>query len=338
MILVILGRLIMAKKDDFSKNNTLIDNALQISDELEQTVEEMIQSNKQEVSDQWDESISDIQYVSVDNGEIRVMHTNPENPVSQRPVVFVPGWGTTPKTFKDFYAVLKDKVELFYVETREKGSSKISIRKADMSTHQKAKDLQNVIDHFELHKQDFVLMGPCWGGTIILQGLLDKTITASTYVVFDPMHYFWYNNFFMRYFVPILPASLVYLMKPILKFFALRGMKAEVQRQRTETLIAAAAPRKWKKAALANLDLELFGKLSAIEEEVFVFNGTTDKIHDQRDYPLIAQEMPNGRFFYMKTEESKREYLMGTIALEFSKVAQDQGVPSPLKPFEKKLR
>ncbi|MBD3192470.1 MAG: hypothetical protein GF308_17660 [Candidatus Heimdallarchaeota archaeon] len=328
----------MTKKDNSSKNSTLIDNALQISAELEQTVEEMIQSNKQDVSDHWDEAISDIQYVPVDNGEIRVVHANPESPVGQRPIVFVPGWGTTIKTFKDFYGILKGKVELFYVETREKGSSKITIRKADMSIHQKAKDIQNIINHFELNKRDFVLMAPCWGGTIILQGLLDKTITAPTYVVFDPMHYFWYNNFFMRYFVPVLPASVVYLMKPILKFFALRGMKAKVQRQRTETLIDAAAPRKWKKAALANLDLELFGKLSAIEEEVFVFNGTTDKIHDQQDYPLMAQEIPNGRFFYMKTDESKREYLMGTIALEFSKVSQKQGVPSTLKPFEKMLK
>ena len=37
------------------------------------------------------------------------------------------------------------------------------------------------------------------------------------------------------------------------------------------------------------------------------------------------------------TDESKREKLMGLIALEFSKVTKEDGIPSSLIEFEKKL-
>ncbi len=326
---------LVKKKDNFDE----IVPELEMSEELQNKVEEIITSLKQEVPYPWHENNKNIIPidVSVDNGTIRVLHIKPDKPISKRPVVFVSGWGSTPVTFQDFYKIVHNRLEFFYVETREKETSKLQRFKADMSISQKAKDVQRVIDYLDLASNDFVLLGACWGGSIILQGLLEKTIKAPTLIVFDPMHYFWYNNFIIKYLIRFLPTFTFYILRPILKFFALRGMKEKVQRQRLETLIAAAVPWKWRKAALASKDFEVLGKLHQIQEEVFVVNGTTDKVHDQRNYPIMTKKIPNGRFIFLKTHESNREFMMGTTALEFSKIEKANGVPPNLADFEKKL-
>jgi len=206
-----------------------------------------------------------------------------------------------------------------------------------MDMTQKAKDVQDVIDYLGLEKQDFVLFGTCWGGAIVLHGLVENIIKAPTIITNDPMHNLFFPKWILNYVGPIIPVFVANLLKPILKRMQLRGMNEKVQRQRAEAFIDSAEGWKWKRASLAVKDFELFGNLSVIKEEVFVNNGTQDKIHNQIDYPLMAKEMPNGRFIFMKTVESKREYMMGLVALEFCKVTNEEGIPPTLAEFEKKL-
>ncbi|MFW9924474.1 MAG: hypothetical protein ACFFDW_14415, partial [Candidatus Thorarchaeota archaeon] len=96
--------------------------------------------------------------------------------------------------------------------------------------------------------------------------------------------------------------------------------------------------RKWKKAAYRVRNLELFGMVKDIKREILVFNGTTDKIHEQMDYPKLTKEMPKGRFFFMNTDESNRERLMGVILKELVQVDSKINIPSSLKEFEKELK
>jgi len=93
----------------------------------------------------------------------------------------------------------------------------------------------------------------------------------------------------------------------------------------------------WKKAAEEVKNFELYGNLHRIKEEVFVLNGTIDRVHNQTEYPKIAKQIPNGRFIFMKTDESDRERLMGLIAREFTKVLKGDDIPHSLSKFEKKL-
>jgi hypothetical protein len=141
----------------------------------------------------------------------------------------------------------------------------------------------------------------------------------------------------LKYIAPILPAFVVRVLKPFFKWMQLRGMEEEAQRERSERFIKHANVKKWRKTAMAVKDFELFGNISGINEEIFVSNGTTDKVHDQTDYPKIAKELPNGRFIYMETDESQREKLIGLIVYEFSKIAKEEGIPQSIKEFEQNL-
>lgn len=310
---------------------------LDITPELEQQVHEMLIATERKVPNFWEIDTTESLYVPVDDGEIRVYHFKPDNPVSKRPLVFVPGWGGTEIGYVDFYEVIHDRVECYYIETREKKSSKLDRKKAKFDMSQKAKDIQDVINYLELGKNDFVLFGTCWGGAIVLHGLIDGTIEAPTIITHDPMHTLWFPKWFLRYVSPILPLFVIRLMKPVLRRLQMRGMNEKVQRKRAENFIANAEPWKWKKAAQSVKDFELFGNISGITKEVFVINGTKDKVHDQITYPKMAVEMPFSRFIYLKTDESRRERLMGLVTLEFSKITKNDGIPPSLRDFEKEL-
>ena len=314
---------------------------LTITEEQKQFIQKMLDETKKDFEFP-DYSMEDgktrkIIYVPVDDGEIRVIHVNPKNKISKRPLVFVPGWGVIPRNFDDFYEVLHEKIEFYYIETREKKTSRIKRFKAKLSMNQKAKDVGDALKYLGLTNQkDFILMGPCWGGAIILQGLMDKTIEAPTVVTVDPMHRLWYPQWMLDYVGPILPVWLLYSMKPLLKWLKLRNMKEKVQKQRAEDLIKEAVMWKWKRAAFHCRHFELYGNLHKIDEEVFVFNATTDLIHDKRDYPKIAKEIPKGRFIFMETDESYRERMMGILGREFSKISSSEGIPHKFREFEKK--
>lgn len=311
---------------------------LMISDEQKLKVQEMLDSTVQEEAPFfWETANCREFYVPVDGGEIRIFHIKPDKVESKRPIVFIPGWGGLKEEFHDYYKSLHDRTELYYVETREKNSSRLHSKNAKMDMSQKAKDIKEVIKYLELEDVDFVLHGTCWGSSIMLQGLLDGTLNSPTILTHDPMHTLWFPKWILRYIAPILPAFVVRLLKPFLKWMQLKGMEEEVQRQRAEVFIKHADIKKWRKTAIAVKDFELFGNISGIKEPVVVTNGTTDKVHDQIDYPKIAKELPNGRFIYMETDESQREKLIGLMGYEFSKITKEEGIPQSLMQFEKDL-
>ena len=278
-------------------------------------------------------------WIPVEGAEIRVLHCVPPRPTARRPVVLVPGWGVTPAGYQDFYQSVRGKAEFYYIETREKGSSRIRGRWPDLSPGRSARDIGAALDALGLSgKRDFVLTGVCWGSTLILEGLREGVIDAPTVLVADPMHTLWFPKWLLRYVAPLAPSFLLGALRWLIVAALIGDMEEQTQKGRDYAFARAADPWKWKRSAQAARDLELFGALGGVRQEVFVLNGTNDKVHDQSHYPRIANEIPRGRFLFMPTDESNRERCIGAAALEFARVAAAQGVPRSLAEFEKRIR
>ncbi len=309
---------------------------LTISPDLQQKVDQLIESSKREVDSYWDSKDTEYIYVPVDGGEIRVIHVKPENPKNKQSLVHLPGWGVNPVGFKILYEVLHEDYEFYYIETREKSSSKIKRRKANMTILQMAKDVQKALDYLGFADKNFVMFAPCWGATIAIEGIKANVLKIPRLIVNDPMHKLWFNKFLLNI-SPIIPTFVVTIIKPILMFFAFLGMKEKTQLERNRQFVKNAVVWKWKRAAYQVKDLELYGTLGSIDQEILVFNGTTDKVHQQSDYPKMAKELPNGRFFFMNTDESNRERLQAIVMKEFADVDTKIGIPPSLLQFEKEL-
>jgi pimeloyl-ACP methyl ester carboxylesterase len=273
--------------------------------------------------------------VPVEGAEIRVYRVKPARPVARRPIVFVPGWGTNPPGWFDFYKAVHGRSELCYLETREKASSRIIDRRTDMSVVRAARDISRALDALGLADRDFVLAGACWGAAQVLKGMIDGFLRAPTVLLQDPMHRLWFPRWVLRWVSPLVPLPALYLLRPILTRVMLGDMKEPVQKARAYAFVYGADFWKWKKSAEAARDFELSGALGGVHDEVFVLNGTADKVHDPAHYPRIASELPRGRFLFTPTVESRRELLLGTVALEFAKVTAADGLPASLARFER---
>ncbi len=285
-----------------------------------------------------DPAVAEIDYVPVPEGELRVLHAPAVDGAARRPIVMLPGFGATLEGWQDFYGLTESRVDLYVIETLEKRTTRLHSEAPDLGVLRMAEVLQRALDHLGLSGRDFVLFASCWGSTIVLEGLIQGALTAPTVAAYDPMHAMWFPPWFLRHISPRLPAWLIDRLRGPIKDVALRGMDEPTQRQRTEAFIAAADAFRWKTAAEAAADEELFGRLGGIREEVLVFNGSHDKIHDRSLYPRVAREIPRGRFFDMEVDESERERLSAVIALELARVSADEGVPETLAPFEVALR
>jgi hypothetical protein len=281
---------------------------------------------------------AEVLWLPVSGAEIRVFHAVPQRKAAVRPIVFVPGWGTIPAGWQDFVRAVWGKAELFYLETREKSSSRILDRRSDMGIGGSARDLSDALSALGLGGRDFVLAAACWGATIVLKGMIDGHLSAPTVLVGDPMHTLWFPKWLLRWISPLVPTAALGLLRPILSRLLLGDMREPTQKARAYSFIYGADFWKWKKSAEAVRDFELYGSLGGVREELFVLNGTADKIHDPVDYPRICRELPRGRFLFMPTDESRRERLFGSAALEFARVGGASGLPASLGRFERPVR
>ena len=171
--------------------------------------------------------------VPVEGADIRVFACRPAHPTTMRPVVLVPGWGVTPEGYQAFYQSVRGKADFYYIETREKGSSRITSRRSDMSPAQSARDIAAALEVAGLQgKSDFVLVGVCWGSTLILQGLLDGVIDAPTILVCDPMHRLWFPRWLLRYVAPIAPAFLLGAARWLFALSLIGDMQEKTQKAR----------------------------------------------------------------------------------------------------------
>lgn len=300
--------------------------------QIEQDTTEILNTSIQnDVPNFWEMEDAEHIYIPVDGGEIRAIHIKPENPISKRPLLFLPGWAVPPIAFQDFYAIAHKKYDFYYLETREKTSSRIS-RLGNFKMSQKAKDIGIAIKYLGLDKRDFVLSGACWGAAMIIQGLIDKTVNAPTIVLQDPMHYFAFSRV-ITFLAPIIPTLLLKLLKPVLRKQRVGEMKEKRQLERVDAVIDDITYWKWKRAAHQCRNFEMYGNLHKINQEVLIVNATEDYIHQVIDYPNIAHQIPKGRFFQLQTHEKNREFVFGTVIGEFTKVTKEW-IPESMKKFE----
>jgi pimeloyl-ACP methyl ester carboxylesterase len=297
----------------------------------------LLEKNVREVPYFYEEGVSDALYIPVEGGEIRVFHHIPQNPITKRPILFVPGFGTSMWAWREFSLPFVEQGEFYFLESREKKSSKFKNRfRTKMTLEKVSDDITTVIHYLGLEKKDFVLFGTSYCGGAILKGLIDKKLTAPTIVLFDPF----YKLLYYRGLISILrfvPPSILRVIRYFLGLIALSGEKNVTQRQRAKFIRDDAVLWKWRKASASILKSNLLNQLSKIDEEVLVFYGPQDKHHPSGVYEEIARHVPNGRYFSALSPEDKRELACGVIGLEFCKIKVEDGIPDSLQSFEKSV-
>ncbi len=283
-----------------------------------------------------DEGAAEIKYVPIDEGELRVFHHKPKKSETKRPVIFVPGYVAAPITWVDFHIPHQGFGEYYYLETREKRSSKIKkTKRTSMSANQTAKDLGQVIENLGLNEKDFVLYASSYGATVVLEGLIQGYFTAPTIIVHDPViKWVWgersLNNFALKF----VPKFILSALRMPLAYIFTWGMKNKTNKERMLEFARGIVPWKFKRVTLENNKLNMFNDLKKIKEEVFITTGPLDRYHPRIAYYNYAKEIPRGRLIFMNTPDSERQLIAGIIGTEFVKVSSEEGIPKTIEQFE----
>ena len=160
-----------------------------LTEEQTDKMSKLIKENNRDVPLFYDEGVCEVKYVPVDGAELRVFHHKPKNPITKRPILFISGFGTSPWSWRHFNTPMYEKGEYYFLETREKTSSKVFTGRlrTNMTIDQNAKDLAEAIKYLELDNTDFVLYGTSYCGAIALTGLANEYLSAPTVAVHDPL-------------------------------------------------------------------------------------------------------------------------------------------------------
>lgn len=232
-----------------------------------------------------------------------------------QPLVFLPGWGAVLAGFEAVLDAIDPDVEIYYLETREKGSSRMQ-RGAGFSMEQTAADLGDAAAALGLEEHGYVLMGSSFGASVAAEALADGVLAGrlpAATVLFEPMSELWLPRGLLAA-SRFAPLSLVALLKPLLKRLVLAGMGAETQRRRAALVIDGADLRKWRRAAVAMREWSLLALAPRITEPVVVVRTTGDRFHDASVFPRIVDALPQGELLTRPVPESQREQLMGRLA------------------------
>jgi pimeloyl-ACP methyl ester carboxylesterase len=244
-------------------------------------------------------------------------------------VLFIPGWGGVVDGFEEVIAAIDEDVELYYLETREKGSSEVSLD-SEFSMKQCAEDVRDAVDTIGLPAGGYVLMGSSFGAAVALQALTALQRLPAVTVLFEPMPELWLPRLLVKALGTLLPVGLVSFLRPVLKRLVLAGMREEVQRARVERVIDSADLAKWRRAALRLVDWHILSIAPAVAEPVSVIQASGDRFHTGSVFPEIAEALPAGRLYRLPVPESEREHLMGRIASLYARggTAADVAIPA----------
>ena len=282
--------------------------------------------------------------------------TDSPQPPRPLPLLFIPGWGGVVEGFEEVIAAVDEDIELYYLETREKGSSEVSLD-SGFSMEQCAADVRDAVRTLGLREGGYVLMGSSFGAAVALQALDRKPngsvppvppappapaagggdtggrLPAAT-VLFEPMAELWLPRLVVKVLGALMPVGLLTLLRPALKRLVLAGMREEVQRSRAELVIDSADLRKWRRAALRLADWHIRDIAPRVNEPVAVIQASGDRFHDESVFPEIAAALPAGQLYRLPVPESKREQLMGRAASVYAhgRTAADLTPAEPAPP------
>lgn len=301
---------------------------------LELDKPEVLSQFKRDVPNFYDKGECDEFYVPVKDGEIRVFHHKPSKVKTQRPIIFIPGFATTPFSWREYHHSHHYYAEYFHIETRDKKSSRINNHKnVDFTIKQIAEDINDVLHHLGLENKDYVLMGACMCGGMILTGLIHKILNPPTAVVLDPFTKWKQNKLLVKTVMPIIPSAVLGGLKSIFAKVILANMKNEAQKQRNLATVEGAVPWIWKKFSTQNLNYDLTNDLEKIDQEVFLFHGPPDKYHPE-GFEEVAKRIPNSRYVHIPVQNEYRELLAGIIGAAFAMGNKKSGLPEIFKQFE----
>ncbi len=233
-------------------------------------------------------------------------------------IILLPGLASVIDNFRETLIALTEQHTVFYIETREKGSSMVS-GKAGFSIPDIASDLPLIIEKLGLKTGEYVLAGYSLGAAVIAAASQQIASKPLATVLIEPSGTFkwpWWLLPVARYGIGLYP-----LIKPFIKWYMKKfhiNKEGDFEMYEINSrVLDQADPRKLSSAVIAIASFEIWGYLEAIETPCLVVGVSHDKFHSHDEGSSIANVIKDCE--YLDVENNKRAHSaeVGTIIDDF---------------------
>ncbi len=223
---------------------------------------------------------------------LRCLTFRPKDKPVKGQILFVSGWISELSNWRYFLPVLAKEMEVIYLETREKRTSKIN-NHSSFSIESIRDDVVAFIDKQKILKPDYFLIGSSMGATLVIEILQEVQLQPHRVVLIMPNSKFDIPK--SIFLLQVLPMPFFRLIKQIIKWFVLRFRVNPNDKDHQEVFIdqlERANMYKLKKSALAFRKYQLNWKiLKKIFQPTLVIGAQKDNLHKQAGIRKIANEI-----------------------------------------------
>ncbi len=253
------------------------------------------------------ENYAEETYVTMSDGvKLRVLHTKPNTGQYLPPLVLVPGLGSIVPGWDRVLLPLKDKIPIYYIETREKKSSKFP-KKKKFEPIRFGYDLKEVLDYFNIKDKEYVIMGSSLGANTIIYALANHYIDPLVAIIIGP------NPTFpiptpLKVILPLIPIQTVDLLRPLIKWYVKIfevDMKTEPEQGwKYERVVDEMEGWKIKYVACGFKDMYLYPMLHKIKAPSILIGAIADKMHKAENTKKFAELIPNAVYVELFTNKA----------------------------------
>lgn len=248
-----------------------------------------------------------LQWVPVtDHVTLRVVSFAPAKDLGYPPILLIAGWITLISAWKEVLQEMTKDFTVYYIETREKISSQVR-GAVEYGVEDIARDIVQLVRHFNFQPNKYILFGSSLGGSAILEccHLLDRD--PMCLVLVGPNAVFRVPRF-GKVIIYFFPPRLYLLIKPVVKWY-LKTFRLDVksdyeQYQKYCGNIDSADPWKLKKAVMKLWHWQSWPLLADIHYPVLIFSASKDSLHEPENLKRMVSMLPAATYVDMETNKA----------------------------------
>jgi len=251
------------------------------------------------------EEIAQEEFITVSDGTIlRVLKSKaPEETSTGYTLFMVPGWGSVVLGWDDVLLEAMNYFDIVYLETREKGSSKLA-KKSKNNLDRFSTDVADAIEILKLDLDKTILFSSSFGSAVAADGLGKNKFDFFLNILIAPAVRI-DLPIGLRYLVPITPHWFMKPVKPIVKHW-LKHKKSESPEQAAKYIrvMNEADSKKWKKTSMSLLYWEWWPVYERVDNDIILVAAEEDKMHEAEITMKLGELMENSIYINLKSNKN----------------------------------
>ncbi|MBN2423560.1 MAG: alpha/beta hydrolase [Calditrichaceae bacterium] len=244
--------------------------------------------------------------IHLTEGILRLIHFSPLIKHNNISIIFIAGWVTQIDTWREVLTALSPEYPVYYLETREKVSSRMS-KNAGYGAQDIAGDIAELVGKLNLKPESFVLAGSSLGTTAIAEACRILPVKPLSLILINTNAEFrvpgiW--KLIVTFFYPPLYFMILPVVKWYLRTFRLNIKADPEQYIKYSRALETADPWKLRKAVLALAKYSIWKALRYVNCPVLFISASEDKLHEPQQIKRMTELLSEVNVIDLKTNKA----------------------------------